>query len=130
MPMVPTTATRAEVKRRMTWAAASPATSAPAGNAATTTPYSALVSPSSVLISGSRGTRLAKIAPLVRKSAATATRARRFRSGLLVRFACPWRLAASGDMLGDDLAGADLVVRRDTRSDRSPATSTRVAHAR
>ena len=51
IPM-PTTATLAERKRRIERPAAKPATSAPPENAAIATPYAALDSPRSALISG------------------------------------------------------------------------------
>jgi hypothetical protein len=77
MTMVPATATRDDQNRRISVAAAGPAISAPPENAAIDTPYTELDIPRSALISGYRGSRFAKSAPLVRNSAATATRARR-----------------------------------------------------
>lgn len=78
---VPATAARADPSRRMTTPAASPAATAPAGNAATASPYPAFPMPRASLICGYLGRRLAKRAPLVKKSTATATRARRTATG-------------------------------------------------
>ena len=52
MPMLPTAVTLAERKRRTSTPAANPATSAPPENAAMATPYAALDSARSALISG------------------------------------------------------------------------------
>ena len=75
--MVPATARRDDQKRRMSAAAARPASRAPLGYAATTRPNSTLLSSNSALSPGYRGSRFAKSAPLVKNSAAVAVRARR-----------------------------------------------------
>ena len=76
--IMPETATRAERKRRINKPANNPELSAPIGPAAMAKPNSAFDSPSPDLMDGNSGTRLAGTAPLVRKSKATAMRARRF----------------------------------------------------
>src|SRR5690625_4382894 len=73
---VPMTATFAAPKRRMAAAAPSPATMAPIGKAMTTSPNWVWVRSSPDLIAGYRGSRLENSAPLVKNSAAVASRAR------------------------------------------------------
>ena len=76
----PTAAVRAVPNRRRTGAGSGPATTPPIGNAITASPYAALESSNMSLNSGSRGSRLEKIAPFVRNSRDTASRARRMRA--------------------------------------------------
>ncbi len=71
-----TTAVQAEPNRLISGLASSPTTRAPSGMAAIAVPRAVLDSPRSALISGYRGTTFAKTNPLVKKSAATAIRAR------------------------------------------------------
>jgi hypothetical protein len=79
---MPNAATRAERSRRITVAAKNPETTAPTVPAASAAPSAALLSSRPALRSGMRGTMFANIAPFVRNSAATATRA--------------WRVARAG----------------------------------
>ena len=72
----PTTATRAVPNLRRMGAGRGPATTPPMGNAISANPYRALDRSYMSLISGKRGNRLEKIAPLVRNSRDTAMRAR------------------------------------------------------